>query len=530
MSDLFDLFIIHVADDARVALELAEGFELLGYRAWCYELDSLPLGSYIENIRRGIETASVLLVLVSQGSLDRDQEVTREIHFGQAGDKPFIPVVLGLSDAEFDDKVPLTWRQAFGNAVRVRIQPGQLAPAIRRIAEGLKAREVKPREVSDSRITAIRDAIEGLPAPEPVGWKSGGRGAGLRRIAGAFWRRRSAILVAGAAIAAIVAASLLWQRPSQPPPPREPVMNIWIVNPTFDGAPDKEFEKEFDILRRTMEENLLKVAGASNVKMQILNDEDIEHQLVNLGCPDVTKKFKIPDCAEKKVIDSAAIFVKVEPTFRGSTDGKRDLALRIGRGGGAEVMPNSESLKDANLTTLADWSAEQIARFLSMPRERIADVLGRQRENSRLLEDTLGSAAPPHGPGGTSYLPSLVGSALAGERPSAAADGEIRNVLERLRAALETENADNVAPVFSSMPPDQRAALQRYFDNVDQLKVAFGPPDITVQGDTARAAFLRQDQFKDRQSGERTSLAIRLVAVLVRENGAWKVQSLQKPA
>jgi hypothetical protein len=78
------------------------------------------------------------------------------------------------------------------------------------------------------------------------------------------------------------------------------------------------------------------------------------------------------------------------------------------------------------------------------------------------------------------------------------------------------------------MPLEQRDALQRYFDNVTDLKVAFGPPEITVQGDTARAAFTRQDQFKDKQSGEHTSLAIRLVAVLVRSNGAWKIESLQK--
>ncbi len=261
-----------------------------------------------------------------------------------------------------------------------------------------------------------------------------------------------------------------------------------------------------------------------------MNDEDIERQLVNLGCPDITRKFKIPECAERKVIDYAQIRAKVEPTFRGSDDGKRDLALRIGKGAGAEMMPHSESLKDANLTTLADWSAEQVAVFLTFSKDRITAALGRQRENSKLLEDTLGSASPPHSPGGTSYLPSLVDSALADERTPSGADGEIRGVLEQLRSALETQNAAKVAPVFASMPADQRSALQRYFDNVAELKVAFGPPEITVQGNTARAAFLRQDQFKDKQSGERTSLAIRLVAVLVREDGVWKIQSLQKPA
>src|SRR5262249_19144880 len=201
---------------------------------------------------------------------------------------------------------------------------------------------------------------------------------------------------------------------------------------------------------------------------------------------------------------------------------------RIGRGGGVMMLPHSESLADANLTNLADWSAEQIALFLRVPQERIAQALGRQRENSRLLEDSLGAASPTPGARGRSRLPSLVASAR-GAVPWGA-EGEIRRVVAHVRSALETQNTGQVASNFASMPPDQRAALQRYFDNVVDLKVAFGPPEITVQGDTARAAFLREDQFKDKQSGERTGLAIRLVAVLVRENGAWKIQSLQKPA
>jgi hypothetical protein len=307
-------------------------------------------------------------------------------------------------------------------------------------------------------------------------------------------------------------------------------MTIWIVDPTLQGFGDREVaaRTDYGILRRTMEEDLLKIATASSTVMQILNDHEIDMTLVNAGCPDISKKFQIPECAEKKAFDLLQIRAKIDPTFQGSADGKRDLTLRIGRGSGVMMLPHSESLADANLTTLADWSAEQIAQFLSMPQEHIVEALGRHRENSRLLEDSLGSVSPPARDGKTSWLPSLVASALA-QQPPAAAEADIRRLLDQLRAALETENTDQVAPVFSAMASDQRAALQRYFDNVTELKVAFGTPEITVQGDTARAAFLRQDQFRDKQSGERTSLAIRLVAVLVRENGTWKVQSLQKP-
>src|SRR5262249_5367191 len=418
--------------DAGVALGLALHFERHGYRGWCYELDSLPLGSYIENIRRGIEQASVLLVLVSRRSLERTDEVTREIHFGQAGDKPFIPVVLGLSDAEFDHLVPLTWRQAFGEAVRVRVEPGRPEEATRRIAAGLPGRDGQAREGGGGgpRVRTIVQMIEGMTAP------GGGHGPG--RVNG--WLRRGQHMLgrwALVAAVAVVAGLAVWQLPtirrtlSPPPEPLSSTMSIWIVDPTIEGFGDREVaaRAEYGILRRTMEEDLLKIADASSTVMQILNDHEIEMALVNAGCPDISKKFQIPECAEKKAFDHLQIRAKIDPTFQGSGDGKRDLTLRIGRGGGVMMLPHSESLADANLTTLAAWSAEQIARFLSVPPERIAQALGRQRENTRLLEDSLGAASPQPGAGGTSGLPSFVASALAQE-PSGA-DGEIRRVLEQ---------------------------------------------------------------------------------------------------
>jgi hypothetical protein len=540
MSDPFDLFIIHVADDAKVALELAVEFARLGYRAWCYELDSLPLGNYVENIRRGIETASVLLVLVTEGSLEKDGEVTREIHFGQAGDKPFIPLVVELSDSQFERRVPLTWRQAFGEAVRVSVDPARVAPAARRIADGLKARDVRPRESdpADTRLPALLALIGGLDrtgSPTSVDWRQK-----LTLRLRSITRSRRAAMVAGALLLVMAASVVLIRLPAlvetlQRDPPSPPTaVTIWIMDAQLEGfwAPSPDVSPahaEYRLLRRDMESDLLRIAAAQQIEMQIVNDDEIEKALVNAGCPDLTKKFQIPECSEKKAFDTLKIRAKVHPTFHASTDGKRDLTLRIGRGTGVLSLPHSESLQDANLTTLADWSAEQIAIFLKIPRERIAEALGRQRENNRLLENTLGTAtASPRG--GSSRLPSLVRDVLAAELPLVTPVADVGSVLERLRTALETQDAAVVAEVFAAMPSDQREALQRYFDNVDDLHVSFVAPEITVDGDTARAAFLREDQFRDKLSGERTRLAVRLVAVFVRVNGEWKVDSLAKPS
>src|SRR5262249_18857839 len=247
-----DLFIIHVAADARVALELALHFERLGYRAWCYELDSLPGSNYIENIRRGIEAATVLLVLVSRRSLERGDEVTREIHFGQAGDKPFIPGVLGLWDAEFDRTVPQTWRQAFGEAVRVQVQSGRAEEATRRIAAGLNALGAKAREVdgADARIRTIVQMIEGFPQPgDPT---DPGKEVTRWRRRGKHVLRRSALVAAIATVAALA----VWQWPAVrrllgPAQEKPSTMTIWIRDPTLQGFGDREVaaRTDYGILR-----------------------------------------------------------------------------------------------------------------------------------------------------------------------------------------------------------------------------------------------------------------------------------------
>jgi hypothetical protein len=525
MSNPYDLFIIHVSADERVALELAMTFEGLGYRAWVYQIDSRPPGDYVAKILRGIDAASVLLALMSANSLDRDksEEVAREINYGEVCNKPFIPLILGLTDDDFTRRVPKTWQQAFGKSLHVRVDPDDVASAAHEIAEGLPGNGVHPTAADETRLAKLRQRMERLARRERV-----------------RARRRTVLAIVAAAVL-LIGARQLWTSIGGMDHPEATaeagIMTVWIVDPTLDGfgptttSGYEAAKAEYGILQRRLEIDLLRIAEEHQVEMQIVNDDEVETALVNAGCPDVGKKFQIPECAEQKAFDHLGIRAKVNPTFRG-TGQKRDLTLRIGLGRGARRLPQHESLDDTNLTTLADWSAEQIALFLDIPRERIARALEPKRATVRLFEGALVEKPPP-ATNGSSRLPSLVGEAFAETPPDPAPtanDREIREVLEALRTAFETQDASKVEPIFDAMTPEQREAMQRYFDNVDDLQVAFIAPEITVDGDTARAAFLREDKFRDKLSGDETNIAVRVIAVLVRQNGAWKVESLAKPS
>ena len=391
---------------------------------------------------------------------------------------------------------------------------------------------MRSREPDAERIKNLEEEIATLPrAPEPVLPRPS-----MRERLGR-WLPRSREVVgrwaAGLALGTVVALGPLWWPPlcrrlGRCQAPASDAANVWIEKAELEpGAPKAEYDK----VHRDMESALLTIGAAGQLQVQVFNDKEIVDDVVDAGCAHRDNFNKTPDCSETIALRRLQIVAKVTPTFRAEGDA-RSLTLRIGRGRGALTSPESGSRRDANLSSLAGWGAEQIALFVKIEPDQIARALERRRKHNQLLEDTLFGAAPPPTPetdGTTGLLWLLPRAALAQPAPGGG-DGEVREVLERLRAALETRQATQVAPLFASMSSDQRDAFQRYFDNVDDLRVEFGKPDVTLQGDTARAAFLRQDRFRDKETGEDNNLAVRLVAILVRSHGGWKIQSLQKPS
>jgi ketosteroid isomerase-like protein len=339
------------------------------------------------------------------------------------------------------------------------------------------------------------------------------------------------------ALAALAVTAVLLVRPPSPSPPtperpqKIPMKSVWVRNPKLEGD---NLDSASRSVREKMESALLKIAGTSKrtSNLEIVEDDAVIDRLLYEGCPDRDQAFRIPSCSKQLAIDRLGIGAEVVPTFRATEKvGSVTLALRIGRGVGIGRMTEKQT-QDGFYDALADWGAEQVALYLQLKRKQIDVALENARKRQKLLEGTLFGAVDPSSaePGGPTSLLRLFFRGVAwAQAPSDTSEQEVRKVLDHLRSALQTRQAVEVAPLYASMTSQQRDALQRYFDNLQSLQVTFSETDVSIQGDTARAAFVREDKFKDKD-GESSSMSIRLVAVLVRSDGSWKIQSLQKPA
>jgi len=490
-----DVADIYAGDDFRQAIEREIGLSdvvlvLIGPR-W--------LGARDDKQRPRLEDPQDLLRLEVASALTRQTRVIPVLI-----DRATVPPESELPD----DLKPLVRRNAF------EIRDGAWDDDVRRLVQSIKG----------ARLSWRRQL-----------------GAWLRGSHASVPRWTMGALVLGVGVVVVVAT----RRPVPPPPlatpPKPALRSVWIRNPKLEG---NNLDSASRSVREKMESALLRIAGTSKRTgtMEIVDDEAVIDRLLYEGCPDRDQAFRIPACSKQLAIERVGIGAEVVPGFRSTEKvGSITLALRIGKGSGVGRIVEKQ-MQDGFYDALADWAAEQVALYLprdsrhdrptALKEKQVRLALENGRKRQRLLEGTLFGAAGPDSPAPgspTSLLPVFVGVASAQE-PPAGSEREIRDVLDKLRSALQTRNAGQVEPLYASMTPQQRAALQRYFDNLDSLQVTFSDTDITVEGNKARAAFLREDKFKEKDTSESSSLAIRLVAVLVRSDGDWKIQSLQKPS
>ena len=129
-----DVFISHVEKDADLALEIALGLEEIGYRTWCYELDSVPGPSYLIQTGQEINDTQAVVLVISPHSL-ASRQVTRELVRALEAGKDCLPVLRGISHIEFQNRQP-EWREALGAAASIRVPPEGVVRALPRIVEG----------------------------------------------------------------------------------------------------------------------------------------------------------------------------------------------------------------------------------------------------------------------------------------------------------------------------------------------------------------------------------------------------------
>lgn len=95
-----DVFISHVEEDADLAVGLASELELAGFTTWYYERDTLRGPSYLLQVADAIGDASVVLVVISTHALSSHQ-VTAEVVRAYEREKPFVPLLVDISHAEY---------------------------------------------------------------------------------------------------------------------------------------------------------------------------------------------------------------------------------------------------------------------------------------------------------------------------------------------------------------------------------------------------------------------------------------------
>ncbi|MBU0610085.1 MAG: hypothetical protein KKI08_19525, partial [Armatimonadetes bacterium] len=130
------------------------------FTAWYYERDSIPGLAYLTQVCDQIDQSQIVLLLISPDALG-SRQVTVEVVRSHESNKPFIPVLRGISHAEFQQRQP-EWRAALGATASVSIPAQGFEAVLGRIIMGAKA-----------LATPVTDEPPAPPAPSLGG--DGGR-------------------------------------------------------------------------------------------------------------------------------------------------------------------------------------------------------------------------------------------------------------------------------------------------------------------------------------------------------------------
>ncbi len=164
------VFISHVEEDERVAIQVAGELETAGFTTWYYERDSLPGVSYLLQTRQAIEDSQALILLISSNSLESHQ-ITREVVHAHESGKAFFPILLDVTHVEFQSRQP-EWAEAIGAAASIRLSEEGIENLVSRLVKGLEASGILP----------VRDQVPGIEKVEkPSGLNAAGKFEGDSR-------------------------------------------------------------------------------------------------------------------------------------------------------------------------------------------------------------------------------------------------------------------------------------------------------------------------------------------------------------
>jgi hypothetical protein len=155
-----DVFISYAEENRSIAEQLGNEIPRLGYSTWLYHRDSIPGLLHLETTRREIESATVVMVLVSRASLHSDFVFPELLH-AVSLHKHLLPVLIDVTHRDIEGEKP-KWAAAIGFAVAVSWGDGDTARF--KISKGLELL-IRGRAVQD--YTGVNDRRQRPAAPAP---------------------------------------------------------------------------------------------------------------------------------------------------------------------------------------------------------------------------------------------------------------------------------------------------------------------------------------------------------------------------
>jgi TolB-like protein len=326
-------------------------------------------------------------------------------------------------------------------------------------------------------------------------------------------RRRMVALIAGAAAASGTGA-IIWMLTRRPPPAEPQPRNLTIgVGPFRSSGADQANAWIGPALRDGLNSQLTELPG-----VRVFSDEFMDFVMTREGLSAIAVAQRLG--IERMVSGSV---VTVGDTVRVEA---RVVDVNTGVLAGAHV----ESGRAQDFLTLeSDLVLGVIASLpITLSRDeqhRIAARRATDLDQLRRLLDAEGESqsappapTPPSGSDGDSWLPDVFAprEALADE-----AQRDIAAFLEQYRQATEAHDLAALGAMYQTFSPDQRAALDRYFGGVRDLRVGIEHVEAAVVGDEAVVSFSRTDDFVDVQTGRPGHVAVRLTKTLRRVDGRW---------
>ena len=260
-------------------------------------------------------------------------------------------------------------------------------------------------------------------------------------------------------------------------------------------------------------------------RVKVYSKEFIDFLITRKGLTEIEAATQL---GIKKMLSGS--FVKVDDTLRIETH-VVDVASGVLEASYVTAGKDSEFLDLQSKLTLG------VIAKLNLPAtdaEKQA-LLAKRNTNEdalKLLLEAERGGVPPQGSGGkpAAQAPhSALPQWLAALRPAVARaeDGSpeaaIHALLERYRQATEARQLDALASLHTQFTDEQRAAQQRYFQNVRELKVVIENVDVAVVGDEAVVSYTRTDDFADAKTGRPMHASVRVTKTLRQEQGEWKL-------